>query len=257
MFLDVSCTITGMDKHDWERLGQRIVQRRVELGMRTREQFSERTKLSTRLLQDLENGKRLSYSQGTLAVVERALEWKPGSCRDVLVGLPARPTETPHQSAPPDTPPTGGVTNWSIARLLTTSSRGKEAAERASAAGSSETDLISNALATYEAAVAVSAEHFGGAENMGSLASALQRAQEFALQHKTTRGDADESTSETTQESVPEDAREDGDPRTPTTDAANRRNVTPLNRPNPGQDLDLPRAASDRRIETEDGTPGD
>lgn len=45
--------------------------------------------------------------------------------------------------------------------------------------------------------------------------------------------------------------------RTPTTGAAGRGNVTPLNRRNPGDDLDRKRAASDRVIETEDNTPGE
>lgn len=62
--------------------------------MRTRESFAEATKLSTRILGDLEKGRRDSYSQGTLLVVENALEWEPGSIQSILDG--GDPTPVAH-----------------------------------------------------------------------------------------------------------------------------------------------------------------
>lgn len=86
MFPDVSCTITGMEKQDWERLGQLVVQRRIELGMRTREALADQAKLSTRLLADIEKGRRTSYSPGTMIILEQALQWHSQSVRNILDG---------------------------------------------------------------------------------------------------------------------------------------------------------------------------
>lgn len=70
---------------DFKRLGAAVLNRRVELGMKTREEFSANVDVSYRALSDLENGKR-AFSQSTYALVEQALFWKPGSCARVLAG---------------------------------------------------------------------------------------------------------------------------------------------------------------------------
>ncbi len=55
--------------------------------MDTRGHLARATGLSYRLLGDLERGTR-DVSEGTLALVEQALGWVPGSARDVLAGGP-------------------------------------------------------------------------------------------------------------------------------------------------------------------------
>lgn len=70
---------------DWKRLAERVVSRREQLDMRTRQDLSRSTGLSYRVLGDLERGTR-GVSEGTLALVEQALEWAPGSARKVLRG---------------------------------------------------------------------------------------------------------------------------------------------------------------------------
>ena len=52
--------------------------------------FSAATGLSTRLLDDLETGRRTNYSDTTLATVEAALGWSPGSCLRIVHGGRAR-----------------------------------------------------------------------------------------------------------------------------------------------------------------------
>jgi transcriptional regulator with XRE-family HTH domain len=68
----------------WERLGAAVVARRVELGMLTREQLVEKSGMSRRLLSDIENGRRTSYDPATLARVEQALQWLPGTVDRIL-----------------------------------------------------------------------------------------------------------------------------------------------------------------------------
>lgn len=70
----------------WDRLGSLVVERRVDLGMETTTAFSDVTGLSTRILGDLENGRKDSYRAATLIKVERALKWAPGSIDSVLAG---------------------------------------------------------------------------------------------------------------------------------------------------------------------------
>lgn len=86
MFLIVSCTIGGMEAENRKRLGQAVVARRIELGMRTTKALSEEASLTPRMLGDLENGRRDNFSGGTKAQIERALQWKPGSIDATLAG---------------------------------------------------------------------------------------------------------------------------------------------------------------------------
>lgn len=71
---------------EWNRLGERIVQRRTELGMRTTKSLAEQTGLTPRMLGDIENGRRDNYAAGTLAQIELALKWQAGSIKGVLEG---------------------------------------------------------------------------------------------------------------------------------------------------------------------------
>jgi transcriptional regulator with XRE-family HTH domain len=69
---------------DWQRLAQAVIDRRVELGYRTRESFAAETGLSSRLLGDLERAQRDNFDRVTLARLEQALQWEPGTARAFL-----------------------------------------------------------------------------------------------------------------------------------------------------------------------------
>lgn len=79
---------------NWARLARAVVDRRVELGHRTREGFAKASGLSPRLLGDIEQGKRDNYDRVTLARLEKALEWPPGRVQSFL--------DAPDESQPPD-----------------------------------------------------------------------------------------------------------------------------------------------------------
>ncbi len=74
-----------MDR-DWAKLGKAVTRRRVELGIDTIAAFARRVGLSTRILGDLESGKRSSYDPATLAKVEQALGWPEGRVDELLNG---------------------------------------------------------------------------------------------------------------------------------------------------------------------------
>jgi DNA-binding XRE family transcriptional regulator len=86
-------------RDDWERLGEFVRRGRVELGYRTQEQFAEAAKISTRTLRELEAGRVVA--KRTLALVEAALNWGPGSAQSVL--RQGRPIVEPEQAAPAST----------------------------------------------------------------------------------------------------------------------------------------------------------
>lgn len=92
MFLSDSGTMVLMDL-DWDRLAERIISRRVELGLKNREQLAAKAEISTRVIGDLEKARRENYDPVTLASIERALEWAAGSIRDVLAGREPTPAD--------------------------------------------------------------------------------------------------------------------------------------------------------------------
>lgn len=71
---------------DFRRLAEAITHARVGAGHRTRRDFAGETRISLRVLSDLETARRTNYDAATLAAVEVALGWLPGSCRAVLAG---------------------------------------------------------------------------------------------------------------------------------------------------------------------------
>jgi transcriptional regulator with XRE-family HTH domain len=86
MFLLVSCTITGMSVDEWKRAGEKIIARRIALGMTTTTALAQRTGLSARMLGDIENARRQNFAKPTIAQIEHALEWAPGSIDSILSG---------------------------------------------------------------------------------------------------------------------------------------------------------------------------
>jgi transcriptional regulator with XRE-family HTH domain len=73
-----------MSGDDWRRLGDYVIARRMQLGMRDRRALAAATGVTDRTLGKLENGQRVSAS--TLGVIENELGWTPGSCRRILSG---------------------------------------------------------------------------------------------------------------------------------------------------------------------------
>lgn len=70
----------------WERLGRRIA---VERGRRWRSRaaFARAAGVSSRVVDDLENGRRNNYSDATLGAIEATLGWEPGTAQRVVEGL--------------------------------------------------------------------------------------------------------------------------------------------------------------------------
>lgn len=69
----------------WERLGQRVSQERGR-HWRSRAAFARAAGISPRVLDDVEKARRSNYSDATLAAIEAALGWAPGTCLRVVQG---------------------------------------------------------------------------------------------------------------------------------------------------------------------------
>lgn len=92
--------IDGVEEN-WVRLGEKVVAARVAKGWRTREQLAQVAGFSTRLLGDIENGRRTNYDRAYLAMLEQALGWAEGSVKQILDGREPAPA--------PSAAPTGGA----------------------------------------------------------------------------------------------------------------------------------------------------
>ena len=92
----------------WQRLGDLLVARRIELNprWRNRTRFAEEAGLHWRLLFDIERAKRTTFPAETLMAIEVAYRWQYGSIEKVLGGgdplpLAAEPDpEEPHYGDP-------------------------------------------------------------------------------------------------------------------------------------------------------------
>jgi transcriptional regulator with XRE-family HTH domain len=71
---------------DWERLGSYVVARRVKLGFKQRGDFASAVGVSTRVISDIENGRRGNFDAVTIASLEEALGWETGSFASVAEG---------------------------------------------------------------------------------------------------------------------------------------------------------------------------
>lgn len=82
-----------------ERLGQYVMSRRAALGYKHRIDLANDLPLTDRTLADIENGVRQSGA-GTYAILENALQWRPGSISAILDGH--EPTEVAEPAEPAD-----------------------------------------------------------------------------------------------------------------------------------------------------------
>lgn len=72
---------------DWQRLGELLIAARVGMGFTKRAGWVEHLGFThDRTITDIENAKRSNYGRATLADIERAYGWRPGSIRSVLAG---------------------------------------------------------------------------------------------------------------------------------------------------------------------------
>jgi hypothetical protein len=94
---------------NWPALARAVIAGRIALGYDTQKAFANASRISLRIVSDLETGKRTSYSSSTLARLERALGWPDGrveehlrSDRIILIGdssqLPPLELEQPDGS---------------------------------------------------------------------------------------------------------------------------------------------------------------
>lgn len=77
-----------MAARDWRAVGERVAIERARHWTRTG--FARATGLSLRVLEDLEKGMARDYKPDTLAAVEVALQWEPGTCYRIADGLAPR-----------------------------------------------------------------------------------------------------------------------------------------------------------------------
>jgi hypothetical protein len=90
----------------WERLGELLVHRRVEIDLRyrNRQLFADERGLNWRLLYDIERAKRTNFEPETKAAIEVAYMLAPGSVDRVLAGGELEPQSAPDPAAPRERP---------------------------------------------------------------------------------------------------------------------------------------------------------
>lgn len=71
---------------DWQRLGKYVVSRRVKLGYKQRADIAAAVGVSTRVMSDIENGKRGNFDSVTVASLEEVLGWETGSVATIAAG---------------------------------------------------------------------------------------------------------------------------------------------------------------------------
>lgn len=86
-----------MSGPDWQRLGELLQRRRVEIDPRYRNLalFAREHGLNERLVSDIEHGRRGGYRKGTRMALEIAYELDPGSIARFLAGAAAALSPVP------------------------------------------------------------------------------------------------------------------------------------------------------------------
>lgn len=83
---------------DWTRLAHYVTGRRLELGYPRQEDLALAMPVSLRVVNNIENARKDAYSKGTMALLENALRWRPGSVESILSG--SNPTPVNDKGAP-------------------------------------------------------------------------------------------------------------------------------------------------------------
>jgi hypothetical protein len=71
---------------EWKKLGDSLVERRVQLGFRSRAAFCEERGVDYRLVYDIEQARRTNFTRSTVAALEVAYALAPGSISRFLAG---------------------------------------------------------------------------------------------------------------------------------------------------------------------------
>jgi hypothetical protein len=79
----------------WERLGEYVVARRMALGYRRQADLGAAAGVTSRVIGDIELGRRGNFSHGTVVGLEQALGWESGSMRRVMLGEEPTLAEAP------------------------------------------------------------------------------------------------------------------------------------------------------------------
>lgn len=100
-------TSSTADQAAWERLGRLLEQRREQMHRPWRKltQFTRDRDIDYRVAWDLEHGRRTNYRQLTIAAVEVAYGWAPGSVASVLRGGDPEPAAGSPGAGKPDDDP--------------------------------------------------------------------------------------------------------------------------------------------------------
>lgn len=82
----------------WDKLAEHVTAQRAYLGYSIA-QLAAVSGLSTSTVDNLEHGRKSGYDPTTLAAVEQALRWRPGSVERALKGLDPQPQTDPDLEA--------------------------------------------------------------------------------------------------------------------------------------------------------------
>lgn len=89
-------TTDGSDA--WEKVARAVAARRGELGL-TRAALAQRARRSMSTIYEIEAARRSVYRPSTLAALEDALDWAPGTVGRILDGAPPEPHAAAEQQA--------------------------------------------------------------------------------------------------------------------------------------------------------------
>jgi len=84
-----------MDTEAWEKAGQAVRQRRIELHM-TQEELARKADVSLRTVGNIETGRPMTRLSPSLVRIEVALGWESDSFRGMLAGQPPVVRSTDH-----------------------------------------------------------------------------------------------------------------------------------------------------------------
>lgn len=108
-------SVTSDPGQDWQRLGELLIRRRLDLDprYRNRQVFAAERGVEYRIVSDFERHRRSNYHAVTIAEIERAYDLPPGSVGRVLAGgdLEPAPDAPRRASGPTEEPADPGVIN--------------------------------------------------------------------------------------------------------------------------------------------------
>ncbi len=83
----------------WERVAARVTAERVRRGHRSLAEFAKAAGLSTTTVDSIEHSRKDRYDPATIATLEHALGWEPGSVDRIRQGLQPKYDDDPDLTA--------------------------------------------------------------------------------------------------------------------------------------------------------------